>query len=910
MMKSGLIRPSNSPYSSPVILVKKKDGSWRFCVDYRALNKATIPDKFPIPVIEELLDELNGAAYFSKIDLKSGYHQIRMFEPDIPKTAFRTHQGHFEFLVMPFGLTNAPATFQCLMNSVLKPFLRRHVLVFFDDILVYSRTWEEHVKHLNEVLKTLKQHSLFANLKKCCFGQKEIGYLGHIISKTGVSMDPQKVEAVLNWPLPKSLKALRGFLGLTGYYRRFIRDYGKIARPLTNMLKRGNFGWNEESRAAFQQLQRAVTTAPVLAMPDFDQPFAIECDASGKGIGAVLTQGKRPIAYFSKALSDSSLSRSIYEKELMALVMAIQHWRPYLLGRKFTVFTDQRSLRYLLEQRITTQNQQNWLAKLLGYEFDIVYKVGASNKVADALSRKEEDKELQGISRPFWQDISSIDEEVMADPVLVKIIKELEGNPDSHPQYTLENGRLHYRGRLVLAANSTWIPRLMQEFHSSPTGGHSGVYRTYRRVAQSLYWPGMKKTVTDYVAACLVCQRSKYQASSPAGLLQPLPIPNAIWEEISMDFIVGLPKSKGYDVVLVVVDRLSKYGHFILIKHPYSARSIAEVFIREVVRLHGVPVSIVSDRDPTFISHFWQELFKLQGTKLRMSTAYHPESDGQTEVLNRTLETYLRCFSSEQPKTWAEFIPWAEYWYNTSYQSAAHCTPFEVVYGRPPPTLARYIPGETLVEAVAQDLRDRDEALRQLKYHLERAQVQMTNYANVKRKPAKIQPGDWVYLKIRPHRQASMPTKLHPKLSARYYGPYLVLKQIGEVAFRLQLPDNARIHPVFHASQLKKAAGDHHVEAELPTDLQGEAASYQPKEILANRVITKDGTQVQQVLVQWKSKQPEEATWEDASIITSQFPEFNLEDKVVWEEGGIVRQTTEPKDKRVWQVYTRRNKRG
>ncbi|KAK7281730.1 hypothetical protein RIF29_09972 [Crotalaria pallida] len=399
-------------------------------------------------------------------------------------------------------------------------------------------------------------------------------------------------------------------------------------------------------------------------------------------------------------------------------------------------------------------------------------------------------------------------------------------------------------------------------------------------MAQSLFWIGMKGAIATMVEACHICQRSKYQASTPAGLLQPLPIPNAIWEEISMDFIVGLPKSKGFDAVLVVVDRLSKYGHFIALRHPYTARTVAEQFIKEVVRLHGIPISIVSDRDSTFMSSFWQELFRLQGTQLKMSTAYHPETDGQTEVLNRTLETYLRCFVSEQPKGWHSYLSWAEYWYNTSFHTAAQKTPFEIVYGRPPPALTKFIPGETLVEAVAQDLMDRDEILKQLKFHLSRAQDHMTKFADRKRRPSLIQPGDWVYLKIRPHRQGSMPTRLHPKLAARYYGPYLVLKQVGAVAFKLQLPECARIHPVFHVSQLKRAVGGHVVEPELPKELEVDAALYQPESVLASRTITQHGEQIEQVLIKWQSKPAEEATWEDILLIKSQFPEFNLEDKV------------------------------
>nr|KYP58323.1 Retrotransposable element Tf2 [Cajanus cajan] len=712
-------------------------------------------------------------------------------------------------------------------------------------------------------------------------------------------MDPQKIDSILHWPLPKNIKALRGFLGLTGYYRRFICDYGKIARPLTDLLKKGSFHWSATSTSAFKQLQMAVTTAPVLTMPDFAKPFEIECDASGKGVGAVLMQDKKPIAFFSKGLADSSLTKSIYEKELMALVLAIQHWRPYLLGRKFTVYTDQKSLRYLLEQRITTQNQQNWLAKLLGYDFDIVYKVGASNKVADALSRLHENPELQAITRPFWQDITEIDEEVRKDSDLEKIRTALLHDPNSYQYYTLEHGRLHHKGRLVLSATSSWIPKLLHEFHTSPTGGHSGIYRTYRRMAQSLYWIGMKQTVTQYVASCHVCQRNKYQASSSAGLLQPLPIPNAVWEEISMDFIVGLPCSKGFEAIMVVVDRLSKYGHFVLIEHPYSARTISAIFVKEIIRLHGIPTSIVRDRDPTFMSHFWQELFRLQGTKLKMSTAYHPETDGQTEVLNRTLETYLRCFSSEQPRVWADFIPWAEYWYNTSFQASAKCTPFEVVYGRPPPSLARFVP-------VAQDLQDRDEALTQLKFHLQRAQHQMIHYANAHRKPLEFQPGDYVYLKIRPHRQTSMPTKLHPKLSARYYGPYSVFKRIGAVAYQFRLPTEARIHPVFHVSQLKKALGNHMVEAVVPVELQLPLESYQPSEVLGSRVITQDGTRLSQVLIRWQGKAPEDATWEDAATLQTQFPDFHLEDKVVFAGGDVVRHQESQEINRGLRVYYRK----
>lgn len=341
MLAQGIIQPSNSPFSSPILLVKKKDGSWRFCTDYRALNSITVKDSFPIPTVDELLDELHGAHYFSKLDLRSGYHQILVKPEDRPKIAFRTHQGLYEWLVMPFGLSNAPASFQCLMNHVFHAQLRKTVLVFFDDILVYIHSWSSHLAHLSEVLQLMRHHSLFAKRSKCCFGFTEIDYLGHTISHQGVHMEKDKVKVVLDWPIPISLKQLRGFLGLSGYYRRFIRNYATIVAPLTALLKKDAFEWTPSATDAFLTLQQAITAAMMLALPDFSKPFILETDASGTGIGAVLSQDKHPITYFSKKLNSSMQAKSTYVRELYAVTEAMAKFRNYILGNKFIICTYQ-----------------------------------------------------------------------------------------------------------------------------------------------------------------------------------------------------------------------------------------------------------------------------------------------------------------------------------------------------------------------------------------------------------------------------------------------------------------------------------------------------------------------------------------------------------------------------------------
>ena len=684
LLQVGLITQSHSPFASPVLLVKKKDGTWRFCVDYRRLNDMTIKNRFPMPIIEEILDELTGAKVFTKLDMKAGYHQIRMLPEDEFKTAFKTHQEHYQFKVMPFGLTNAPATFQCFMNEILKPFLRKFVLVFLDDILIFSPSMEAHVDHLEQVFATLRKHQLYLKESKCTFAKDSLEYLGHIIGAQGVSTDPSKITDMLKWPVPQTMTELRAFLGLTGYYRKFVKDYGRLSKPLTQILRLKTFVWNQHAQAAFQALKTAMTHTPVLALPNFNETFTVETDACADGIGAVLMQKGQHVAYLSKALGEKHKGLSIYEKEFLALIMAVDKWRHYLERGEFCIQTDHRSLAYLSQQNLHSNMQRKAMTRMMGLNFTIKYKKDKENMAADALSRVGHLMALQVVStvQPAW--VQEVKNSYVTDSQAQEMLRTLAITSPDHQGYTLDKGIIWFQGKVWIGSNSALQTKLIAVCHSSALGGHSGVAATYHRLKRHFAWKGMKNDVDNFIKQCNTCQQAKHSLQHPMGLLQPLPIPTGIWQDITMDFIEGLPKSEGYSVILVVVDRLTKYAHFIAIKHPYTAASIAKTFMENVVKLHGMPKSIVTDRDTIFVSQFWKEFFKAYKVNLKFSTAYHPQTDGQSERVNQCLEMYLRCAVHDSPQTWKSWLPLAELWYNTSLHSSLGCTPFKALYGHDP----------------------------------------------------------------------------------------------------------------------------------------------------------------------------------------------------------------------------------
>jgi hypothetical protein len=692
-----------------------------------------------------------------------------------------------------------------------------------------------------------------------------------------------------NWPVPTSATELRGFLGLTGYYRKFVPNYGIISKPLTQLLTKKGFAWSDDAQEAFLTLKRAMAHTPVLALPDFTIPFVIETDACDTGVGAVLMQNGHPLAYMSKALGLLNRKLSIYEKEFMAIIMAVDKWRQYLQRGPFLILTDHKSLCNLSDQQLTSDLQRKAMSKLIGLQFQFKFKRGVDNSAADSLSRVGHLMEIQTASscRPDW--VTEVLNSYNTDTEMQQLLQQLAVHSPDEKGYSLEHGLIKFNGRLVIGSNLALQTKLIATLHDSALGGHSGIQATYQRAKKLYYWPGMKLAVELFVRQCEVCQQAKHSNTRPAGLLQPLPPPKGAWQDITMDFMEGLPLSDGANVILVVVDRLTKYAHFLPLHHPYTAKTVAKVYVDQIVKLHGVPLSIISDRDRIFTSAFWKELIAAVGTKLHYSTAYHPQTDGQTERVNQCVEQYLRCAVQDQPKRWHHWLAMAEFWYNTSHHTALGCSPFKALYRTEPnfgalPNLT--VATDSVVEETTADYQMHIALLRE---HLAQAHARMKSQADKHRSEREFTVGDQVLLKLQPYAQHSVVNRPYHKLAYKYFGPFPVLERIGTVAYKLDLPEAAQVHPVFHISQLKPFIPKYTpVFHEFPSVADLTLTSAIPEEILQRRIVRQGNAAGVQILVKWQGLPVSQATWEDYTILRRRFPAASLWAEDQAQEGASV----------------------
>ncbi|GKA82179.1 reverse transcriptase domain-containing protein [Tanacetum coccineum] len=819
LQEKGFIRPSHSLWGAPVLFVKKKYDAMRMCIDYRELNKLTIKNRYPLPRIDDLFDQLQGACCFSKIDLHSGYHQLRVREEDIPKTAFRTRYGHFEFTVMPFGLTNAPTIFMDLMNRVCKPYLDKFVIVFIDDILIYSKSEEEHEVHLKTILDLLKKEKLYAKFSKCEFWLQEVQFLGHVVNRDGIHVDPSKVESVKNWKTLESSTEIRSFLGLAGYYRRFIENFSKIAKPLTLLTQKNKtYVWGDKQDEAFRILKEKLCNAPVLALPDGPNDFVVYCDASKQGFGCVLMQRGKVIAYASRQLKTHEKNYTTHDLELGVVVFAFKIWRHYLYETKSVIYTDHQSLQNIFDQKELNMRQRRWIELLSDYECEIKYHSGKANVVADALSRKErlKPRRVRAMSITIYSGlktkISKAQGEASKDlKTPVEWLRGLETHFERR-----DDGGIYFFDRIWIPSVGSVRKLIIDEAHTSRYLIHPGADKMYYDLRDLYWWLGMKRDIAEYVSRCLTCSKIKAKHQKPSGLVQQPEIPEWKWEKIIMDLVTKLPRSSsGYDAIWVIMDRLTKSAHFLHIREVYKTEKLARIYINEIVARHDVPVSIISDRDGRFSSHLWQALQKALGIKLHMSTAYHPETDGQSERTIQMLEDMLRACVLDFGGSWDTHLSLVEFSYNNSYHTSIKCVPFEALYGRKCRSLMIWTEvGESQLIG-PEIVQETTEKIIQIKERLKMARSSQKSYADKRRKPLEFKVGDRVLLKVSPCKGVVRFGK-KGKLAPRYVGPFEIVECVGPVAYRLKLPQELScIHDTFHVSNLKKCLAEPDVQVPL-----------------------------------------------------------------------------------------------
>lgn len=869
MLQKGFIRPSSSSSAAGVFFVKKKDGGLRLCVDYRELNAITVKNRFPIPLIDQILDSLgekinkHEIKVFSKIDLKNGYHLLRMKSGSEHLTAFKTPVGLFEYQVVPFGLCNAPAAFSSWIHSIFADLIGKSLISYLDDIILFSRSKEEHTELLKEVLQRMRTHRLVANPAKCEFFVQKTDFLGFTIATDGIEMSQDKRNSIGNWKFPRTRRGLQRFIGFVNFYRRFIAGFSASLQPLLNLASlKGEFNPTDSDLKAFEEIKRKFLSDVTLSWPDSSKRFVVIGDSSDFALGFTVYQtadpsedlnvirpSLKPVSFFSRKLKTSEMKLDAAEKEALHIVESLRRFRPWFLSSRLPIlyFTDHKNHNELTQKRRLPKKLLRW--RELIEQFDIVVKFVPGSEIApeDAISRREEfqwsEEEKERILSQSILPQSALSSSATVTAASSDLIRRiLEENPDQSEHD-------------VLVVNSPELRKEILELtHNNKISGHPGIRRTLARITPRFTWPRLREEVREWVRSCSTCQRQKVPRTRPVGTLLPLKVAEAPWSSISMDWVTGLPNSKGYNAILVVCDRFTKLVHLIPTVKSYTASRTAQQFIESVWKYHGLPKEIISDRDKVFLSHFWDALCGDLGIKLCLSSARHPESDGQSERSIQTVMCLIRSCSNFLGDDWAQHLPFVEMAFNSSRSEATGLSPMEASFGFTPNfdglrdskiTLSRS------VDASKELLIKIRETFAQISKQLHLTQERMKRFADKLRTNApEYRIGDLVFLDRRQIPSSSE----NPKMDSPFIGPFPIVKKINPVSMKLRLPSTMRIHPVFHVSLLKPCVGQHNPSENLTIS---ERNSLTPSLLLRSR--TSYGKT--QFLVRWEGLGEADDSW-------------------------------------------------
>jgi hypothetical protein len=847
-LEAGRIRPSSSEHASPAFIIPKADPTVlpRWVNDYRELNANTVMDSHPLPRVDDVLSDCAKGKVWSKMDMTNSFFQTRMHPDDVHLTAVTTPWGLYEWTVMPMGLRNAPPIHQRRMTVALRHLIGKICHIYLDDIVIWSETVEEHVNHIRQVLEALRAASLYCNPRKCEFFLMEVDFLGHRISQRGVEAQGSKVDKILDWPVPKSATDVRAFLGLVRYiacYLPKLADYTTILTPLTTKEARRDFPtWTKEHQSAFEAIKSLVVSRECLTVIDHARPgenkIFVTCDASEWRTGATLSYGAtwetaRPVAFDSMQLKGAEKNYPVHEKELLAIIRALKKWRSDLLGMEFFVYTDHRTLENFNTQRDLSRRQLRWQEFLSQYEFTVVYIPGENNTVADALSRVPPNafpgEENEDVEQPapyaVWNTVPiGAILSVTTDSSVLQQIKE-GYRTDEFSKKFLEagggmkgvreaNGLWYVGDRLLIPRTGNIRENLFRLAHD--TLGHFGADKSYATLRDCYYWPNMRRDLeTAYIPSCVDCQRNKSRTTRPPGPLHPLPVPDKRGDSVAMDFIGPLPVDGGFDGILTITDRLNADIRLIPTRMDISAEELGVLFFDHWYCDNGLPLEIISDRDKLFVSRFWEALHKITGVKLKLSTAFHPQTDGASERTNKTINQAIRFHVQRNQKGWARALPRIRFDIMNTVNASTGFSPFQLRMGRSPRVIPPIVP--TSIDEVV-DVRDEGQRAKDLIKNLEndvaeakdnllQAKTIQAFCANEHRGREEIfEVGDKVMLATLHRRQEYKKRGEHraAKFFPRYDGPYEIIATHPQAStYTLEMP-NSGVFPTFHVSELKR----------------------------------------------------------------------------------------------------------